>query len=156
MDEEAHLRAIFHEGAALRVNGRTLEGEERYRRCWAEARRRSLPTVAVDVGFSFALGLLEAGRLDEAEAVVGEATEIVRRIGEAGRLTARSRAVPAELAFIRGRRSEAVEWLAREARDVTDPHAAIPYPEVLALWLALLDGRAAAEQRLENRAQHRR
>ncbi len=59
-DEAAHLQALRFEGIALRLSGRPAEAVPLFQAAWDEARRRSLPMVAVEVGFALANALTEA------------------------------------------------------------------------------------------------
>ena len=155
-DEAAHLHALILEGSALRTNGRPREALPRLRLAWDEARRRYLPVAAVEAGYLLAMAHFEAGRLDDADAVIVEAQEIERRTGDFGRMRGWSRTVRGELLFVRGRRREAIEELESVAASDIDPHQQIAPHEAIAVWLAQLEGPVAADVVQRHLAEARR
>ena len=144
-DEATHLQAMYLVAVAQDTAGETRAAERRFRYVSTEARQRFLPTIAVDAGFHLVRMLLQFGELDDAERILDETRDLVRRIGDFGRFRARSRMTPWELAFLRGRRREAIDGLLRDLAAQPDPHHRIAFHEALATWLARLDGPSAAE-----------
>jgi DNA-binding NarL/FixJ family response regulator len=142
--EAIHLHAVYLAGVAQDTAGDTRGSERRFRYVWTEARRRFLPTIAVDAGFHLVRMLLQSGELDEGQEVLDETLDLVRRIGDFGRFRARSRMTPWELAFLRARRREAIDGLMRGLAAQPDPHHRIAFHQALATWLARLDGSSAA------------
>ena len=137
-DESAHLSAVVLAGLAIAAEARPDVAEERFQLAWDEARRRVLPSVAVDAGFWLAVILFDTGRLPEAEALVREVVALAARAGDHGKIRARSRSLPDELGLLRGDWSAAVEGLRRGAEAAPDAHRRIPYHQVLVRWSARL------------------
>jgi DNA-binding CsgD family transcriptional regulator len=142
-DDAAHLEAVTLSGVALRISGQLRAAEVRLRRVWDEARRRLLPSAAVDAGYPLAATLRDLGELAEAQAIAAEAVSLVARSGDFGRLRGRNRLIGYELALERDDWRRAIEAIAAEAYGERDPHYRIAYHQVIAQWLALLGGRAA-------------
>lgn len=143
-DPEGHVRALVSAGSMERTLGRAREAVNPLRRAWREARRGLYPAAAIDSGYYLASTLMELGDLSGARAVAAETSELVDRVGDRGRMRARPRMVCHEIAFLDGRRDAAMEAILADAADRRDPHHTIIHQEVLAVWLARLDGPAAA------------
>jgi DNA-binding NarL/FixJ family response regulator len=144
-DEKAHLDALVSRAQALRIDGRLREAEARLQNAWDEARRRLLPSVAVDAGSSLAMTLREIGSLDDAERVAAEAQAIADRTAEAGRYRSVSRLQRDEVAFSRGDWRDAAATLAATAERVSNAHERQTLEQALARWLARF-GRADHER----------
>ena len=114
-------------------------------RAWEEAHRRVYPSLSVEAGFPFAGALLESGQVGAAQEVIRETLDLVDRIGLRGRLLGRSQFVAQEVAFHSGDRRTTVAELMRKG-ETLDRHSAMAACQVLATWLALLDGPAAATE----------
>jgi DNA-binding CsgD family transcriptional regulator len=141
-DGAEEIRALLSLGAAAEIRGEYQETLVARRRAWEEGHQRVYPTVAVEAGFSFAYTLLWSGQIGAAQEVIKETLDLVDRIGVRGRLRARNQFAEHEAAFHRGERRTAVEGLTRASATVV-AHYAISAHQILATWLALLDGAAA-------------
>lgn len=142
--DATYLQAMYFAGVAQDTAGAIRASERRFRYVWREARQRFLPSIAVDAGFHLVQKLLQSGDLDEAQRVLDETRDLVRRVGDFGRFRARTRMTPWELAFLRGTRREAIDGLLDGLAAQPDPHHRIAFHQALALWLARLEGRSAA------------
>jgi DNA-binding NarL/FixJ family response regulator len=142
-DDVARIRAQYLAGVAQDTAGAIRPSERRFRQVWTAAREGFLPSMAVDAGFNLVQKLLQLGELDAAQGILEETQELVRRIGDFGRFRARTRMTPWELAFLRGRRREAVDGLLGGLAAQPDPHHRIAFHQALALWPARLDGPSA-------------
>lgn len=142
--DAAYLQAIYIAGVADDTTGAADASERRFRHVWNEARQRFLPTMAVDAGFNLTQKMLQSGDLDEAQRILDETRDLVRRIGDFGRLRARSRMTPWELAFLRGLRRDAIDGLLGGLAAERDPHHRVAFHQALAVWQARLDGPRAA------------
>jgi DNA-binding CsgD family transcriptional regulator len=120
--------------------GRYAEASAVFARAWTEARERLLPGVAVDGGYWLAVNLADEGRLEEAEAVAKEVSELAARVGDHTHLRARSRTIRHEIALARGDWLAARTALIEAAEQITDPHARIAFHQVAAAWTAVLGG----------------
>ena len=145
-DDVTYLRALYLAGVAQDTAGAIRASERRFRHVWTEARQRFLPSMAVDAGFNLVQKKLQLGELDAAQGILDETLDLVRRIGDFGRFRARTRMTPWELAFLRGRRREAIEGLLGGLAAQPDPHHRIAFHQALALWPSRLDGPSAAAE----------
>jgi DNA-binding CsgD family transcriptional regulator len=141
-DGAEELRALLAMGAAAGIGGEYGESLLVRRRAWEESNHRVYPSVAVEAGLVFAHVQLWCGQIGAAQKVITATNELVDRIGVRGRLLARNQFVAHEAAFHMGERRTAVEALLRAASTVA-AHYAISAHQILATWLALLDGAAA-------------
>jgi DNA-binding NarL/FixJ family response regulator len=139
-DEAIHLDAIVLSSFALRTCGRLREAADRLGHAWEQARRRLLPSVAVDAGFVLAWTLHDLGMLDEAEQVAAEATSIAGRTGDFGRNRTVGLLVVHELAFSRGDWRQAASALRTAADGQLTAHERQHLYQCLAKWLGRLGG----------------
>jgi DNA-binding CsgD family transcriptional regulator len=86
------------------------------------------------------VNLADAGRLDDAEAVAKDVTDLATRVGDLAHLRARSRTIHHEIALARGDWLAARTALIEAAEGVTDPHARIAFHQTAAAWTAVLGG----------------
>jgi DNA-binding CsgD family transcriptional regulator len=142
---EAYLAASLAVGAALIHNGRLHEAAVRFRSLWAEAHRRVLPGLAVDVGFWLALTLEVSGDLIQAEQIVRETAELAARAGDVPRARHRVARVVCGIALERGRPRPALQVLEHETATEPNEHQRIAFHADLAVWYARLDAAAASE-----------
>ena len=144
-DGAEEIRALLAEATASAIRGEYGEALIARRRAWEESHRRVYPSVAVEAGFALADTLRLRGEIGAARDVVKETLDLVDRIGVRGRLLGRLQFVAHDVAFHVGERRTAIEGLARAAAQV-GAHYAVSAHELLASWLALLDGPAAAAE----------
>jgi DNA-binding CsgD family transcriptional regulator len=142
-DGAGEIRALLAIGSAAAIRGDYGESLGARRLAWEESHRQVYPSLAVEAGLPFAQTLVWCGQIDSAREVIKETLELVDRIGMRGRLLARNQFVGHEAAFHLGERRMAIEGLLRAA-DQVNAHYAISAHQILASWLALLDGPAAA------------
>ena len=142
-DGAEEIRAMLATGSAASIRGEPGEALVTRQRAWEEAHRRVYPSLSVEAGFPFAGALLESGQVGAAQEVIRETLDLVDRIGLRGRLLGRSQFVAQEVAFHSGDRRTTVAELMRKG-DTLDRHSAMAAYQLLATWLALLDGPAAA------------
>jgi DNA-binding CsgD family transcriptional regulator len=138
-DEEEHLDALCLLGVARRSGVGVLGAEEPFRAAWNEARRRLLPSVAVDAGYWLGRTLIDLGRLREARNVARETTDLAARVGDHARLRGVSRVVPHEIELSTGDWRAAVARMLAEATGL-DPHHAVTIHQMAAVWTARLLG----------------
>ncbi len=142
---DASIHAVVLVAVGYRVAGRYADATALFARAWTNARQRLLPGVAVDAGYWLSVSLADIGRLEDAEAVAMEVSDLAARVGDHTYLRARSRTIRHEIALARG------DWLAGRtalidaAEQVTDPHARIAFHQVAAAWTAVLGGPNRAE-----------
>jgi DNA-binding CsgD family transcriptional regulator len=148
-DGAEELRALLAMGAAAGIGGEYAESLLVRRRAWEESTQRIYPSVAVEAGLVFAHVQLWCGQIGAAQKVITATNELVDRIGVRGRLLARNQFVAHEAAFHMGDRRTAVEALLLATSTVAE-HYAVSAHQILATWLALLDGPAAASDVLAN------
>ena len=144
-DGAGEIHALLARGTAALIRGEYRDALVIQRRAWEESHRHIYPTLAAEVGLPFAHMLIESGQIAEAREIIQETTRLVERIGMRGRLLSRSQYVAHEATFHAGDRRTAVAALAQSAETV-EPHYAISAHRVLATWLGLLDGPAAAAE----------
>ena len=142
-DGGEEIRALLSTGSAASIRGDHHQALLARQRAWDDSHRRVYPSLAVEAGLPFAGALLESGQIGPAQDVIRETLDLVDRIGVRGRVLARSLFVAQEAAFHAGDRRTAVTELTRQT-EMADPHDAVAAHEILATWLALLDGPAAA------------
>ena len=142
-DGAEEIRALLAAGSAASIRGEPRETLVARQRAWEESHRRVYPSLAVEAGFPFAGTLLSTGQIGAAQEVIRETLDLVDRIGLRGRLLGRSQFVAQEAAFHLGDRRTAVAELMREVETV-DRHSAVAAHQLLATWLALLDGLVAS------------
>ena len=132
--------------ASLLNPGRIRESEDYARLVWKEARRRVLPSLAVDGGYALTRALLEAGRVGDAEEVALEAAELAGRVGDVPRMRHRLALLTGIVAVLRGRWREGLDQLERDAGAEPSTHPRIAFHQAHALWLARVRGEAAAAE----------
>ncbi len=142
-DGGEEIRALLSTGSAASIRGDYHQALLARQRAWEDSHRRVYPSLAVEAGLPFAGALLGSGQIGAAQDVIRETLDLVDRIGVRGRVLARSLFVAQEAAFHAGDRRMAVTELTRQT-ETADPHDAVAAHEILATWLALLDGPAAA------------
>jgi DNA-binding CsgD family transcriptional regulator len=145
-DESSHGMSVIFGGVALRWQGRIMEAAGRFRQAWDEGQRRVLPAVAIEAGHWLGHTLLDIGDFAEAERIAREAHELRARVGDLGRIRARTRTVRHEVEFARGDERLALKMLLADVEGEADPHYRIAYHEAAAAWLAWLHGPAAADE----------
>ncbi len=144
----AYLRALYHAGLAVDLDGDIRAAADRYAHVLAEANARLLPSIAVDAGFFLVEKRIQLGDIDEAARVLADVSGLAQRIGDLGRFRGRSRMTPWEIALLRGARQQAMDGLLAGLAAQPDPHHRITFHQTIASWLARLDGpRAATEVR---------
>ena len=144
----AYLRALYHAGLAVDLDGDIRAAADRYAHVLAEANARLLPSIAVDAGFFLVEKRIQLGDIDEAARVLADVSGLAQRIGDLGRFRGRSRMTPWEIAILRGARQQAMDGLVAGLAAQPDPHHRITFHQTIASWLARLDGpRAATEVR---------
>jgi DNA-binding CsgD family transcriptional regulator/tetratricopeptide (TPR) repeat protein len=139
------IRALVLVGNSYEIVGRYEQAGVFFQRAWNEALARLFLATAVDAGFWWATNLAELGRLEEAESVAVETSDLVARVGDLAHMRARSRTVRHDVALARGDWLAARTALLEAARDVTDPHARIAFHQVAAGWTAVLGGPNSGE-----------
>jgi DNA-binding NarL/FixJ family response regulator len=144
-DGAEEIRALLAAGSAASIRSEPREALIAKRRAWDESHQRVYPTLSVEAGFPFASTLIESGQIGEAQGVIRETLDLVDRVGQRGRVLARSQFVAQEAAFHAGDRRTAVAELVRAAETLI-PHDAVAAHQMLATWLALFDGPAAATE----------
>ena len=154
--DAAHLRALYHMGVAQDTAGAMRASAQRFRQVWNEANKRSLPPIAVDAGFFLVQKHIQLGEVDEAARVLVGVRDLADRIGDLGRFRARTRMTPWEIEFLNGRRRQALDGLMEGLANQPDPHHRIAFHQASALWLARLDGPAAANEVTRHLAAGRR
>jgi DNA-binding CsgD family transcriptional regulator/predicted ATPase len=142
-DGAEEIRAQLATGSAALIRGEPREALAARQRAWQESHQRVYPSLSVEAGLPLASALIGSGRIGEAQHVIRETLDLVDRIGLRGRLLARSQFVAQEASFHAGDRRTAVAELERQGETV-DRHPAIAAYQLLASWLAILDGPAAA------------
>jgi DNA-binding CsgD family transcriptional regulator len=148
-DGAEELRALLALGSAAGIGGEYRQSLLERRRAWEESNQRIYPSVAVEAGLVFAHIQLWCGHIGAAQDVIRATNELVDRIGVRGRLLARNQFVAHEVAFHMGDRRKAIEGLMRATSTVA-AHYAVSAHQMLATWLALLDGPAATSDVLAN------
>lgn len=137
---DASTHAVVLVALGYRQAGRYEQAGEQLLRAWRNARSRQLPAMAVDAGFWSAVNLADMGRLEEAEALAMEVSDLATRVGDFTHLRHRSRTIRHEIALARG------DWLAARsalldmAETVNDPHARLTFHQVAAAWTSVLGG----------------
>jgi hypothetical protein len=145
-DESSHGMSVIFDGVALRWQGRIVEARSRFQQAWDEGQHRVLPAVAIQAGHWLGHTLLDIGDFTEAERIAREAYELRARVGDLGRIRARTRTVRYEVEFACRDERRALEMLLADVEGEPDPHYRIAYHEAAAAWLAWLHGPAAADQ----------
>jgi DNA-binding NarL/FixJ family response regulator len=144
-DGAEEIRALLAAGSAASIRCEPREALAARQRAWEESHRRVYPSLSVESGFPFASALVESGQISEAQRVIRETLDLVDRVGQRGRVLARSQFVAQEAAFHARDRRTAVAELVR-ATETLVPHDAVAAHQMLATWLALLDGPAAGTE----------
>jgi DNA-binding CsgD family transcriptional regulator len=143
-DLESCLAAAVEASAGLRSLGRVGEAARRLRSVWSEAHRHVFPRLALDAGFWLARVLQVAGKLTEAELILGEASELAARAGDMPRARHRIAKVACDVSLERGPPWPALERLEQETATEPNEHQRILFHGDLALWTARLKGPGAA------------
>lgn len=143
---EASLQASLRRGSALTLLGRLAEAEERLGPAWMEARRASLPGIALDIGAWLAQTRYVAGRLIEAQEVADECEALAERIGEYSRPAMLARMWRLIIAISAGDQHAALAGLRALCESERNPHHRIPLHQAIARWRSRLDGAASADE----------
>lgn len=143
---EASLQASLRRGSALTLLGRLAEAEERLGPAWLEARRASLPGIALDIGGWLAQTRYDAGRLVEAQEVADECEALAERIGHFSRPAMLARMWRLIITISAGDHQAALAGLAALCESERDPHHRIPLHQAIARWRSRLDGAASADE----------
>lgn len=138
------LEAGLALGVALRQNGRVRQAVARFRRVWADTQRAVLPRLTIDAGFWLGRTLALIGELEEAEEIVQETSELVRRVGDVPRARHRVARVAASVWLERGQVAQALTLLEREIAHDANEHQRIVLHGDRAILAARLRGSAAA------------
>lgn len=136
------LEAELALGVALRQNGRVAHALTRFRRVWDDAGRTVLPHLTVDAGFWLGRTLMLVGALEEAEATVDHALDLVGRVGDVPRARHRVARVAAAIWFERGRTQDAVAILEHELRGAANQHQRIVLHADRAVWATRMEAEA--------------
>jgi DNA-binding CsgD family transcriptional regulator/tetratricopeptide (TPR) repeat protein len=145
LGEEAWLESRVTLANALWWFARLRDMEDHARAVWDEARRRVLPSLAIDAGWQLARALMDSGRLAEAEEVAFETRELAARVGDIPRGRHRTPLLTGTIAVLRGRIAEGIEELEREAAAEPNVHPRIAFHQARAVQLARVRGEAAAD-----------
>lgn len=136
--------AAIHAGVLValgnRQRGRYELAGQQLRRAWTTAISRQLPAMTVDAGFWLAVNLADTGRLEEAEALASEVSDLASRVGDFAHLRHRSRTIRHEIALMRGDWRNAGAAIVKAADQVADSHARLTFHQVAAAWAAVLGG----------------
>src|ERR671931_516839 len=153
---EASLQASLRRGSALTLLGRLAEAEERLGPAWLEARRASLPGIALDIGAWLANTRYLAGRLAEAQEAADECEALAERIGEYSRPAMGARMWRMISTISTGDHQAALAGLRALCEAEWDPHHRIPLHQAIARWRSRLDGAESADEVLARIASGRR
>ena len=137
---DAAVHAAVLVALGNRQIGRYEVAGQQLRRAWTTASARQLPAMMVDAGFWLAMNLADTGRLEEAEALASEVSEIATRVGDFAHLRQRSRTIRHEIGLVRGDWLTARAALIEAAEEVTDVHARLTFHQIAAVWTAVLGG----------------
>jgi DNA-binding CsgD family transcriptional regulator len=143
---EASLQASLRRGSALTLLGRLAEAEELLAPAWLEARRTSLPGIALDIGAWLAHTRYYAGRHSELQEVAHECEALAERIGEYSRSALGARMYRLISMISTGDHQAALADLVAQCESERDPHHRIPLHQAIARWRSRLDGAASAEE----------
>ncbi|MFL5796933.1 MAG: LuxR C-terminal-related transcriptional regulator [Actinomycetota bacterium] len=143
---EASLQASLRRGSALTLLGRLAEAEGRLGPAWLEARRASLPGIALDIGVWLAQTRYIAGRLIEAQEVADECEALAERIGEYSRQAMLARMWRLIITISAGDQDAALAGLRALCESERDPHHRIPLHQAIARWRSRLNGAASADE----------
>src|SRR5439155_15087564 len=143
---EASLQPSLRRGSALTLRGRLAEAEERLGPAWLEARRASLPGIALDIGAWLAQTRYVAGRLIEAQEAADECEALAERIGEYSRPAMLARMWRLIITISAGDQHAALAGLRALCESERDPHHRIPLHQAVARWRSRLDGAASADE----------
>ncbi len=146
LELEEFLMAALALGVALRLNGRVRQAVTRFRRLWAEADRAVLPHLGVDAGYWLARSLALLGELVEADEIVRDVTALAHRVGDVPRARHTLSRLACGVHLERGDVSQALPALERAAAEEPSEHLRIVLHGDCAIWIARLDGPAAAER----------
>jgi DNA-binding CsgD family transcriptional regulator len=137
---EAQLSASLAMGSALRQSGRLHEATARFRAAWAQAHHRVLPRLAVDAGYSLARSLHLLGRMQEAEDVVVETSDLAARVGDLPQGRHRVVLSACGISLERGNAREGLARLEEETSKEPSDHHRVAFHREAAVWHARLDG----------------
>jgi len=138
-DAQEHLESLVLVGMALRLLGRFRESEDTYRRAWEQATAEVIPSAALDAGFPLVRAMLEAGRLDQAAALVDELNALLSRTRDVGTWSrVVSRVAPYQVKLARGSWRAALDQLREAGSRMDDPHARFAFHAEVGTWLARL------------------
>ncbi|HVL90729.1 MAG TPA: AAA family ATPase [Actinomycetota bacterium] len=146
VDVPAAVQARIRSGAALMLSGRLAEAERHLGEAWSHARRALLAEPSLDSGAWLAWTRSLMGRLADAEEVAEECVALAERIGEHSRAASIAMLWRARIQVHRGDRDDAIATLRRLAGAESDGHHRIVIQESIAIWLARLEGAAAAAE----------
>jgi DNA-binding CsgD family transcriptional regulator len=137
---DAAIHAAVLVALGNRQLGRYDRAVQQLRRAWAAASARQLPAMIVDAGFWLAVTLADTGRLEEAETLASDVSDLAARVGDFAHLRHRSRTISHEIALMRGDWRTAAAAIVKAADEVADPHARLTFHQVAAAWTAVLGG----------------
>ena len=137
---DAAVHAAVLVALGNRQIGRYERAGQQLRRAWRSASARQLPAMMVDAGFWLAMNLADTGRLEEAETLASEVSDLATRLGDFAHLRHRSRTIRLEIALVRGDWLAARSALIEAAEGVKDVHARLTFHPVAAAWTAVLGG----------------
>jgi DNA-binding NarL/FixJ family response regulator len=143
---EAWLQASLRRGSALTLLARLAEAEDQLGPAWLEARRASLPDIALDIGAWLAHTRYDAGRLIEAQEVAAECEALAERIGEFSRPALGARMWRLLGTISAGDHQAGLAGLRAMCEEEGDPHHRIPLHLAIARWRSRLDGTASADE----------
>jgi DNA-binding CsgD family transcriptional regulator len=155
-DEGAYLDARLLLGLAIRAQARLGEAASIFRQAWLDARRRVRPTSMIEAGRCLAQTLLDLGQLDEAEQIAIEMDSLAARVGETVRITRRLQAVAHEIHLTTGDWRLALDEIEAVREREPDPHFRLAFNQLIAMFAARLQGRAARGTVVEHIAVGRR
>ena len=142
---EQALEATLALGVAYRQNGRPRQAVTRFRHVWAEGGRAVMPRVTVDAGFWLGHTLISIGELEEADEIVSDTSDLVRRVGDVARGRHTLPRLEATLHLERGRVATGVALMEHEIAHHPGAHERIALHGERAMWAARLDQANAAD-----------
>ena len=140
LDQESYVAAILRIGFALLPFGRMREAGAALREAWDLARQLVMPTTMVEAGNGLARALPSLGCFAEAQAVVAEAAELEKRLGNAPRRWGNPTPWLHAIELSLGDPESAVRDLRRDAEIEADPHFRMRIHQNIAAWQARFGG----------------
>lgn len=139
------LEATLALGVAFRQNGRPRQAVARFRHVWAEGGRAIMPRVTVDAGFWLGHTLISMGELEEADDIIGETSDLVRRVGDVARGRHTLPRLEATLHLERGRTAKGMSVMEHEIAHHPGAHERIALHGERAMWAARVGQADAAD-----------